>query len=354
MKKMILLTLLALSLSACGSSQNNQVQTKNAASSTNGSLTLFAMDTVITIEAYGENADQAAEQSGELIERMESLWSVTDEGSEIYQANHSGGSPTELSEETGRLLAFALETAAATEGAFDPTIYPVLRSWGFTTSEYQIPDQQELASLLRNVDYRAVQLNGSSLMLPAGMEIDLGGIAKGFAGDSLKEQLISQGVTSAFINLGGNVSLIGNSPRGDRWKIGIRSPYGDGNVGVLEAADENIITSGIYERNFTGTDGVTYGHILNPADGRPVDNELLSVTIVGAEGRLCDALSTAMFVKGLAGAIDYWQEHRNFEMILITKSDELYVTEPLSERFQMTEIGAGLQAHIIGGNAKAE
>ena len=141
--------------------------------------------------------------------------------------------------------------------------------------------------------------------------------------------LEEQGITSALLDLGGNIQAIGSRPGGGDWRLGIRNPFGDGQVGMLTVSDCAVVTSGSYERYFVGEDGREYCHIIDPATGYPVDNGLVSMTIVTEEGKVADALSTSMFVKGLEGAEEYWREHQDFEMIAITKEGDVYVTEGL-------------------------
>lgn len=311
------------------------------------SVSIFAMDTIITMEAYGGEENAAIGEAESLMFKLDGLWSVTDVNSEIYKANHSQGTATAISEETEQLVTFALKMAEETDGALNPGIYPVLKAWGFTTKQYRIPKETELTDLLSYTDYRKIQVENGNLSMPAGMEIDFGAVAKGYAGDLAADIMREYGVPSAIINLGGNVSLIGSSPDGQPWTVGIRSPYGEGNIGTLEASDCNIITSGGYERYFIGEDGKTYWHILDPENGKPADKGLISVTIVGKEGRLCDALSTAMFVMGKNDAEAYWKSHEGFEMILITEDNEIYLTEGLERGFQLNEASQGIPVKLI-------
>lgn len=310
------------------------------------SVTFFAMDTVITIEAYDgeEGAGKAAE---ELIGRLEQKWSATAAGSEVYELNRSQGTFKPVSEETQELLSFALKMAKETGGAFNPLLYPAVKAWGFTTKEYQIPEEEELKELLTHTDYRNVILRQGTASLEEGMEIDLGAVAKGYAGDLVVEEMKRHGVTSGMVNLGGNVALFGSPPEGESWKVGIRSPYGEGNIGILEASDCHIITSGGYERYFTGENGEIYWHILDPEDGYPADSGIISATIVGSEGKLCDALSTAVFVMGRERAEEYWRSHGDFEMILITDNNEIYVTEGIQGDFYLNEMSRGIPVHVI-------
>lgn len=298
---------------------------------------LFAMNTYMTFTVYGEDAQAALQEAEECIQQVEGLWSVTDEDSEIYQANHSGGQPVTVSEETAEIISFALEMAQRTGGALDPTIYPVLTAWGFTTDSKQVPSQQQIAQLLEQVGYDRIQLNGTELTVPDGMELDLGAVGKGYTADLVTEILRRHGVTSALISLGGNIQAIGSRPDGSDWHLGIRAPWESGNLGVLTVSDAAVVTSGGYENYFDDEQGNIYWHILDPSTGYPADSGLQSVTIVGKEGRMCDALSTALFVMGAQSAEQYWRENGGFEMLLVTDSGEILITEGIAEDFTLNE-----------------
>lgn len=301
----------------------------------------FAMDTYMKIEAYGENAENAVSQARARVEALEKLWSATDENSEIYAINH--GENPELSAETLDLLSFTLEMSAKTDGAFDATIYPVLTAWGFTTDEHRVPDESELAELLKKVGYEKVLVDGNKISLERGMMLDFGGAAKGWASDECARIMRENGVKSALINLGGNVYALGKRADGNLWRIGVADPQSESaeNAGIISVCDRAVVTSGSYQRYFT-QDGKTYGHIIDTKTGFPADNDLLSVTIVAEEGKLCDVLSTALFVMGREQAEQFWQKNGGFEMILIEKSGEIYVTAGIAENFTSDKI-----VHII-------
>ena len=335
-----MLLLCALSLSACR-------EAGNASGQAEADREFFAMDTYMTFTAYGEGAEKALDKAEQEIRTLESEWSATDEHSEIYAVNHSGGNPVTLSEDTADVVRFALEMAQETGGALEPTIYPVLTAWGFTTDHNRIPGSSEIKELLGLVDYEKVQLNGQEIRLPEGMEMDLGAVGKGYAGDLAASLVEEAGVTSALLNIGGNVQTVGSKPDGSKWRLAIRSPYGEGEVGVLEVSDCAVVTSGNYERYFTGEDGKRYGHIIDPKTGYPVDNGLASVTIITDEGKMGDALSTSMFVKGLQGAQEYWKSHDGFEMIIMTEDKELYLTEGIADHFTLTDEFSNMERHVI-------
>lgn len=310
-------------------------------------VNFFGMDTYMTITAYGENADEALEKARERILELEGEWSVTDENSEIYQANHGNGAWVALSEDTRDVVGFALEMAEKTGGDFEPTIYPVLEAWGFTTDENRIPSSEELQALLEHVGYEKVSLNGNELRLPEGTEIDLGAVGKGYAADVAAEVIEEQGVESALLDLGGNIQAVGSRPDGTDWRLGIRNPFGDGQIGMLEASDCAVVTSGSYERYFVGEDGKEYTHIIDPQTGRPADNGLVSVTIIADEGKAADALSTAMFVKGAEEAQKYWREHQDFEMIAVTENGDVYVTEGIEGQFTLGDSFGNMELHVV-------
>ena len=297
----------------------------------------FAMNTYMTFTAYGEGAEDALVDARVRVEEVEALWSVTDEGSEIYRANHSGGEPVNVSEETAELVSFALEMAEKTDGALEPTIYPVLRAWGFTTDTKQVPSQEEIDALLENVGHEKITLDGTLLTVPEGMELDLGAVGKGYAGDLAAEAVRARGIECAILSLGGNIQAVGSRPDGTDWRVGLRSPWEDGTLGVLRVSDQAVVTSGGYENYFEDEDGNVYWHILDPETGYPAKSGLLSVTIICPQGRMGDALSTALFVMGPQKAEEYWRENGDFEMILVTEEGEILITEGVADRFTLSE-----------------
>ncbi|MDR3311299.1 MAG: FAD:protein FMN transferase [Oscillospiraceae bacterium] len=291
------------------------------------------MDTYMRLTAYGGGAADGLAAAQSEILRLEKLLSVTLPDSEIFRAN--GGERVAVSDETADLLSAALALCSRTDGALDITVYPVVKAWGFTTSSYAVPTDAELAELLPLVDYAAVTLSNGELRLPRGVQLDLGAVAKGYAGELAANILRENGVTSALLSLGGNVQAVGAKPDGEPWRVAVRDPERPGEyAGVLAVTDKAVVTSGGYERYFVGDDGETYRHIMNPATGKPAQSGLLSVTVVARGGTLADALSTPLFVMGLDAAIDHWREYRDFEAVFITDAHELYVTAGLEPCFE--------------------
>lgn len=310
-------------------------------------IEFFGMNTYITFTAYGTNAEKALQEAEEKMSELEQVWSVTEEGSEIYRVNHSNGEPVTVSEQTAEVIDYAISMAKDTDGALEPTIYPILRAWGFTTGENQVPENTKIQELINQIGYKKISLTGNQIRLQQGTELDLGAVGKGYAGDLVIEVLKEQGITSALLDIGGNIQAIGTRPDGTDWQLGIRNPYGEGTLGTLFVADKAVVTSGNYERYFVGEDGKEYGHIIDPETGYPVENDLAAMTIIAEEGKQGDALSTAMYVKGLEGAISYWKAHQDFEMIAVTDKGEIYLTEEIADDFTLSNTFGNLEIHVI-------
>ena len=293
-----------------------------------------AMSTDMSLKIYG-GSDALLEEAEDLIRQLEAEISTTDPHSAMSELNRNG--TAQLSPGAAALTERALELCADTQGTLDISIYPVVRAWGFTTGSYRIPAPEELADLLTHVDYTKISLEENRISIPQGMMLDLGSVAKGYTGDLLAGLFRDNGVTSALMNLGGNVQAVGKKPDGSPWRVGIQDPKSTDYMGILEVDDQAVVTSGGYERYFTGEDGQIYWHIIDPADGAPAKNGLISATIVGKEGLRCDALSTATFIMGPEKAIEYWAARRDFGMILVTEEGQLIVTPDLADRFTPTE-----------------
>lgn len=300
---------------------------------TEASKDLFAMDTYMTLTAYGEHAQEAVDKAAERVEALDALLSTGNENSEIYQLNQNGEAT--LSEEGGYLVERALELYKKTEGAFDIAIYPVMQAWGFPTQDYHVPDDDTLKEKLALADASKVNYDKDTRKIffdQDGMEIDLGGIAKGYTSSQIMQIYQDCGVTSGLVNLGGNVQALGGKTDGSKWRVAIQSPDDtEEYLGILEIEDQAVITSGGYERYFE-EDGVTYHHIIDPATGYPADSGLISVTIVSDDGTLADGLSTSLFIMGEEKAAQFWRENSDeFEAIMETSDGELYVTEGIAD-----------------------
>ncbi len=358
---------LLLTLSACGNTASSsaapvtsttpavsaesaaETTTSNVAADAEFSTDLFAMDTYMTMKAYGPGAQSALHDISSMISDLDSRLSVTNTESEIYQLNHAEGKSVPLSDATADLLRKALALGGTTGGALELTSYPLSLAWGFTTGDDQIPDQETIDGLLPLVDDSAITLDGNTATLPADAQLDLGAVAKGYAGDRAAEILQDAGVTSALLNLGSStIRAIGSKPDGSAWRIALQDPNDtSAYAGVVSATDLSIDTSGGYERYFEGDDGEIYWHILDPFTGYPAKNGLISVTVLSGSALTGDGLSTALFVMGLSDAIDYWRENGGFEFIFITDQNEIYVSQGAESLFQPLGSYENAEIHVV-------
>lgn len=260
----------------------------------------FYMDTVITLTGYCD--EELLREAIGLCAEYEKLLSRTLQGSDIWNVNHAKGEAVSVSDDTIRVLELALEVCGKSGGALDITIAPAVDLWDFKSGEAVIPAEDDIAAAMERVDYTKVILDGNTVRIPEGMQIDLGAVAKGYIADKVARFLSDKGVESAALNFGGNVIAMGGKPDGSGWNIGIQdpaAPTGD-SAAVLSVQDLSVVTSGVYQRGFD-LDGVRYHHILDSETGYPVQNGVASVTIISSESALGDALSTACFAMGREG-----------------------------------------------------
>ncbi len=307
---------------------------------------LYALDTVITFSIYSDNKEAVNSAKAE-INRLQSLLSVTDTQSDVSRINSSPDTWVKVSDECFELIKSALEVSAKSGGNFDITVYPAVKLWGFTTSSYKVPVDTELLEVKSFIGYNKIEIDEStnSVRIPKGTSLDLGGIAKGYIADKAAGILKKQGVESALLNFGGNIRLIGSKPQGESFKIGIKAPFNDGYFAILKADDVTASTAGGYERYFE-ENGKRYHHILNPFTASPAESDVLSATVIGKEGEVCDALSTAAFVSGSNGISDLSSQYEEYSFILLAE-DCVYISKAISDAFELTENFKTLKINII-------
>ncbi len=301
---------------------------------------VFAMDTVMILTAYGAYADEALDAAAERLYALEADLDPGNETGSVYAANAGAGGQVVVSEDSFQVMTTAMRYWRLSGGALDPGLYPLSKAWGFIGGDYRVPDAEEIALLLAVKDTGGVRLDeaATAVAVPAGTEVSFGAVAKGYAAQAVVDLMADMGVTSAILSLGGNVQTLGETkPDGSRWQVAVTDPYDTGAyAGILTVGQAAVVTSGGYQRFFE-EDGVTYIHILDPETGYPVDNDLLSVTVVTADGTAADALSTTLFVMGAERALRFYEEQGDFELVLITKDDEIIVTPGLADSFTETE-----------------
>lgn len=322
----VLLFLLCIAmLTACQNSDENKKVSKD----------IFAMDTYMTVTAYGKNAENCVNKAVDEINRLETVLSAEKQESDIYKLNETGSGT--LSTDTKNIVSKALEINKTTNGAFDISIYPLMVKWGFTTQKYNVPSKNEISKLLKDVDSSKIIFDEKSgnIKLKENMKIDLGGIAKGYTSNRVMQIFKECGVKSGLVSLGGNVQALGTKTDGTAWQIAIENPDKSSDyIGVVSVKDKAVITSGGYERYFE-KNGKTYHHILDPETGYPAESGVKSVTIVSDDGTLADALSTSLFVMGKEKALDYWREHKNeFDTVLVEDNGDITITGGLEKIFK--------------------
>ena len=385
------------------------------------SMNVFAMDTYMTLLAYGDQAEKAVLAAAKEIHKLDDMLSTGISTSEICRINAAGSG--EISGDVETLIDKSLELYDKTDGLFNIAIYPVMKVWGFPTQEYRVPSGAEIEKALKLADVPAIELITEADMKKAqkaaaaaaeevekaqeaadqaakqaadrkkaaeekkaagaaegktgqdqtsgeeadaeaadkaaadalksakeklaaikvpsapsvsfktkGMEIDLGGIAKGYTGDRVGEVFSRYKISSGIISLGGNVQAFGSKLNGKPWRVAVQNPESSLEyLGVLDVENKAVVTSGGYERYFE-ENGVRYHHIIDPRTGYPADSGLISATIVCDQGILADGLSTSLFIMGKDQAEKFWRESSwNFDYILEDKEGTLYVTEGIAD-----------------------
>lgn len=305
--------------------------------------------TIRTMGTYGRvvlvTADSAAAAPLTLpalgaFARVDSLMSNWTTTSEIARINRVAGSgPTPVEPEVATVIDTALGLWRESDGAFDITVEPLVRLWGFLGGTKRVPGDDEIAATLRRVGAGRVRLDAAARTIAFAtpdVRIDLGGIAKGYAVDVAAESLKTHGVSDALVDLSGNMVAIGHPPGADHWRIGIRDPRDRMPYFARLVVQNAVSTSGQYEQ-FVAANGRRYGHILDPRTGRPADG-LISVTVVAPTALLCDAWDTPLFVLGPERARHKARERADIAAVLVEPGagvDTVWVESTLRDRFQL-------------------
>jgi len=312
--------LLVLVLSGCGAAPRH-------ASS-------FALDTICQVTVYSEKDAQHLDDALALIDRQEAVLSRHASKSLAYRLNTErqlDADPDFLA-----LLELAQEVSDLTGGAFDIMLGTVSDLWDFTGENPHVPAQTEIKDALLQSGMAHLQISGDTVSISENAQMDLGGIAKGWIADKTAQYLIDQGVSSAIVNLGGNVVLIGSRPDGADFTVGIQKPF-DVNGAILaqvRAQDCAVVTSGVYQRSFV-QDNKRYHHVLDPKTGFPAQTDLLSATVVCADAARADALSTAFLILGREQALALAQTLQGVEVILVDEAMQVYYTPGLNGKVEV-------------------
>lgn len=272
----------------------------------------ICLGTACSVTIYGQKgkAKETILEVWEEVTAFENAISVNLPYSEVSRANAMAGSGTwlEISEQTYRVVKFALEMESLTFGALNPALGSVIALWGIGTEGAKVPQDGDIQCLLpscRSENIALKEENGRFFIniTDPSTVLNLGAIGKGFGADIAVSVLKANGIENALIDFGGNVYVLGKCPTtfsGRPFRVGLQDPDLDrGNSFMsIEVTDMSVVTSGSYERFVTGEDGHRYSHIIDPKTGWSIEGDILSVSITGPSSAVCDALSTAFFILG--------------------------------------------------------
>lgn len=295
----------------------------------------FLLNTFVTVTLYDKADPEILSDCLDLCRSYENVFSRTIEGSEVYKLNHrpAGETAVTASPDVADLISKALYYSRISDGAFDITIEPLSSLWNFTSEDPTVPPAEKIEEARKKVDYQKLKVEGNTVtFLSPDISLDFGAIAKGYIADRMKDFLLEKGVKSAVINLGGNVLCVGQKPDGKPFKIGLQKPYADRNetIETLNIKDMSVVSSGVYERHFE-KDGVNYHHILNPRDGYPYENGLVSVTILSDLSADGDGLSTTCFALGLEKGMELLDSTDGVYGVFITEDGEVFYSQGARE-----------------------
>jgi len=289
------------------------------------------MTTDVTIYAYGRKpaVSKAIDRAFERMQEVADKFNAHNPNSPVFAFNQNG-TPIK-DKEILQLIKTALDISKQSQGAFDITVYPLVKLWGFySENPDQIPQPDKISQALSQIGYKHLILTNEELKKDKkNISIDLGGIAKGYVVGQGIEALKKAGVNSAIIEAGGDLYALGRK-LGKPWKIGIRHPRKEGLLGYIEVADQAVMGSGDYERFFI-KGNKRYSHIIDPKTGYPAE-ETLGVTVIYSDPTIADAWGPALSILGPAG-LKIVEKIPGMEAIMVTNSDEILHTSGLRKLF---------------------
>lgn len=303
------------------------------------SYSAVQMGSPVLLKLFENNA-ALAQQVFRLIAQQENLFTVNRVQSEVMAINHAAGErPVTVSPAVFNLIQVAHTVSTLPDSAFNFAIGPIVKRWKIGFQGNSVPAAADITALLPLTNPHQVVLDAAaqSVYLPQrGMEIDLGAIAKGYIADRVQQWLRQQGVTQALINLGGNVQTLGAPPHEPQgWQIGLKKPFADDNalLGVIEVREKSVVTSGIYERYFE-QQGRCWHHIFDPRTGYPLDNELLSVTVISDRSLDGDIYTTLLYGMGTEQGLNWLASQSDIDAIFVTRDRQIVCSSPRHYRFR--------------------
>jgi FAD:protein FMN transferase len=304
----------------------------------------LALGTVCSIRIQAGGSDKALDQAFARIKEIDREMSANTDDSVIAAINNAAGlSPVAAPEDLRFVISKALNYAAISGGAFDPTIGPIVKLWNIGSDGERVPEAAEIRETLKLVGWRDVVVDnaaGTVFLRRPGMRLDLGAIAKGYAADEVERTLLENRVRAAVIDLGGNVKVTGRKTDGSKWRVGIQNPFDERGARLGIAALDGgytVVTSGVYERYFIGKDGEHYHHILSTGTGYPVKNGLVSVTIICKASVDADGLSTSVFALGLEAGSALVESLPDVEAVFVDAGKRVYMTSGAPAIFKLDD-----------------
>ena len=307
--------------------------------------TQFVLGTVCSVRivssAPGTDTSRTLDACFARLQAIEDAMSVNKAGTQLDAVNEAAGkAAVKVGEDLFRVVSKALEYGSLSGGAFDPTVGPLVKLWGIGTEAARVPSRKEIAAALALIDWKGVAIDpaASTVRLARpGMRLDLGAIAKGYAADEMERILLERAVRAAVVDLGGNVFVFGKKPDGRKWRVGVQDPVTKRGeyLGLVEGEDMTVVTSGVYERVFE-QDGRRYHHILDTKTGYPVDNGLVSVTIVASSSIDADGLSTSLFALGRERGMALAATLPGVQVIMVDAQDRVYLSPGAGKVFSLT------------------
>ncbi|MCY6484850.1 FAD:protein FMN transferase [Clostridium aestuarii] len=300
----------------------------------------IVLGTFCTVTVYDKVSTDVLEKVFDELSTIEDKMSINKDTSEVININSKSGLDyVNVSDDTFYVIQKGTYYSQLSNGKFDISIGPIVKLWNIGTDKARLPSTEEIKNKLPLVNHKNILINQAEkkvMLNKKDMRLDLGGIAKGYAADEAKKILKENGVNHAIINLGGNILTLGNKPNKSNWKLGVQNPFEPRGkyLGTLKVADKSVVTSGVYERYFE-KDGKRYHHILNPKDGYPVTNSLVSVSIISDNSIDGDALSTTAFALGLNDGLKLIESLDNIDAIFVTKDSDIYISSGLKNIFEI-------------------
>jgi len=314
----------------------------NQSSSTNPtSKTQLVLGTVCTITLYDNSDVEVIDKAFARLTELENILSINKTGTELDAVNNMAGiSPVKVSNDTLQVVMKGLEYSKLSNGSLDITIGPLVKLWGIGTENARLPSQTEIDEKKALINYNLVDIDETKntiFLKNSDMIIDLGAIAKGYAADEVVKLLKDNGVSSAIIDLGGNIFVLGKKQDGAPWKVGVQNPEKSGSdtIGFITTSDKSIVTSGVYERYFE-FEGKSYHHILNPETGYPYEKDVLGVSIVSDTSIDGDSLSTTLFALGVDEGLKLIESLDGVNAIFITRDHNLHLSSGFKDIFTLT------------------